>query len=91
MNTEQGYNFDEKTPKEASVKHFLVLHNDNHNTFDFVMESLVEICDHDALQAEQCTFIAHHKGKCDIKKGSFEYLQSFKKKLMDKGLTVTIE
>jgi ATP-dependent Clp protease adaptor protein ClpS len=69
----------------------LVLHNDDVNTFDFVIESLIEVCHHESEQAEQCAFITHHKGKCDVKTGIFEEL-SFMKHLLDsKGLTVSIE
>jgi len=70
---------------------YLVLHNDDFNTFEFVINSLIEICHHDKIQAEQCTFIIHFKGKCDIKVGEYDYLKSLKKKLKNKGLKVTIE
>ncbi|MGE4290465.1 MAG: ATP-dependent Clp protease adaptor ClpS [Salinivirgaceae bacterium] len=69
----------------------LVLHNDEVNTFDHVIESLIEICRHEVEQAEQCAFITHYKGKCDVKTGLFEELSFMKKQLDSKGLTVTIE
>jgi ATP-dependent Clp protease adaptor protein ClpS len=68
----------------------LLLHNDNHNLFDFVVETLMIVCDHDALQAEQCAFIAHHKGKCDVKMGTFELLKPLKDELIRRGLNATI-
>ena len=50
----------------------LVLHNDDVNTFDFVIECLIEICKHTLEQAEQCTILVHYKGKCTVKTGSME-------------------
>ena len=70
---------------------FLILYNDEVHSFDFVIESLIKICELDELQAEQCTYLVHYKGKCDIKKGSLDYLKPYKKALIDKGLAVTIE
>lgn len=70
---------------------FLTLHNDDIHSFDYVIETLVNVCEHDVLQAEQCAFIVHYKGKCDVKKGPLNDLQPLKKKLIDKGLLATIE
>ncbi len=70
---------------------FLVLHNDEVNTFIFVIDSLVEVCGHDPLQAEQCAFIPHHQGKCDIKKGVFQVLKPMQTSLLNRGLSVTID
>ncbi len=70
---------------------FLILHNDDFHSFDFVIDSLMEVCKHDSVQAEQCTFIVHYKGKCEIKKGSLKELRSLKQQLAEKGLTATIE
>ena len=44
----------------------LILYNDEVNTFDFVIDSLMKVCKHEPEQAEQCTFIVHFKGKCDV-------------------------
>ncbi len=79
--------FEQTADKELN----LILHNDEVNTFDHVIESLVEICHHDSNQAEQCAFITHYKGKCDVKKGDFEELSFMKGKLQSKGLTATID
>jgi len=76
---------------KLSDKRFLILHNDNKNTFDFVIENLIEVCNHNELQAEQCAFITHFKGKCDVKKGDVTSLKSMKDKLVSKGLSVTID
>ena len=78
---------------EEGVDHsrFLILHNDEVNNFDFVIECLIDICHHSAIQAEQCTFLVHYKGKCDVKSGSYEVLEPLKKALLDKGLQATID
>ena len=70
---------------------FLVLHNDEVNSFDFVIQSLQDVCEHSYEQAEQCALITHFKGKCDIKKGEFEELKPMKDKLLNRKLTATIE
>lgn len=70
---------------------FLTLHNDDIHTFDYVIDTLVDVCDHDVLQAEQCAYIVHYKGRCDVKKGTISNLQPIKTKLLDKGLLATIE
>ncbi|OFX27601.1 MAG: hypothetical protein A2033_04985 [Bacteroidetes bacterium GWA2_31_9] len=69
----------------------LVLHNDEVNTFEYVIDILIKVCEHNNEQAEQCAYITHYKGKCDIKKGSFDYLKAYKDDLINKGLNVTIE
>lgn len=69
----------------------LLLHNDEVNTFDHVIKSLVEVCNHNNEQAEQCAFITHYKGKCDVKTGSFDYLKPMRNILIERGLSVTIE
>jgi len=69
----------------------LILHNDDVNTFDFVIEMLVEICGHNPLQAEQCAFIVHYSGKCGVKKGSFEDLKPMCEALLEKGLSASID
>ncbi|MCA1750870.1 MAG: ATP-dependent Clp protease adaptor ClpS [Cryomorphaceae bacterium] len=74
-----------KEPKE------IVLYNDDHNTFDFVIESLVKVCSHTLTQAEQCTYLVHYKGKCSVKRGEVEKLQSMRTALLDRGLSAEIE
>ncbi len=69
----------------------IVLYDDDVNTFDYVIETLIEVCDHDPIQAEQCTFIVHYNGKCSVKKGSYEELKGLCTALLDRGLTAEIE
>lgn len=76
--------------KEQQENH-LVVHNDDVNTFDWVIESLIKVCNHDRLQAEQCSFIVHHNGKCSVKDGMYTELSPMKDALLERGLSVTIE
>ena len=69
----------------------LVLHNDDVHSFDYVIEALVDICDHDYEQAVQCTLITHHKGCCDIRNGKFEILKQMKDALAKRELSTTID
>lgn len=69
----------------------LVLHNDEINTFDYVMEVLVEVCDHSLTQAEQCATITHFKGKCEVKSGSFATMKELRYQLISRGLKATVE
>jgi ATP-dependent Clp protease adaptor protein ClpS len=68
----------------------LVLHNDDYNTFEFVIQSLIVVCDHDPVQAEQCTYLVHYKGKCDVKSGTYKDLKPYYNELLNRGLTATI-
>lgn len=71
--------------------HSLIVWNDDVNTFDWVIESLVEVCEHEVLQAEQCALIIHHNGKCSVKKGSFDQLRPKAEALIDRGIQATID
>ena len=86
-----------KTPKlsvnlkSSSVKEeTLYLINDQHNTFDHVINCLVTICDHNELQAEQCAVLTHYKGCCEIVIGKIEQLIPLKEDLALYGLDVEI-
>jgi ATP-dependent Clp protease adaptor protein ClpS len=81
----------ENTEDQASEERNLILHNDDHNTFDFVIDTLIEVCDHDPVTAEQLTLIVHYKGKCAVKSGDLEELQPMSREMTDRGLTVTIK
>ncbi len=73
-----------------SLNYTLVIYNDDVNPYDYVIESLIEVCDHNPLQAEQCTLIAHHKGKCDVKTGERSQLKPMKDELLRRGLSAVI-
>lgn len=70
---------------------YLILHNDEVNSFNFVMESLIEVCDHSLVQAEQCTLIAHYKGKCEVRRGEMDGMKELRYHLVSRGLKATIE
>ena len=69
----------------------LIVWNDNINTFDWVIESLVEICGHTREQAEQCAMIIHYKGKYAVKTGSLKKLTPMREALVDRGIGATVE
>jgi ATP-dependent Clp protease adaptor protein ClpS len=69
----------------------LILFNDHVNTFDFVIDTLVEVCSHQPEQAEQCALIAHHNGKCAVKSGDYSFLKPLGEEMSLRGLTVSIE
>ena len=81
----------EENDLERTEEKFLVLHNDDYHTFEYVIDALINICDHDMVQAEQCTLLVHYKGKCDVKKGSYNYLKPLKNALILKELKATID
>jgi len=77
--------------KEATtINNEIVVYNDDVNTFDDVIQWLVEICDHDVLQAEQCSIIIHYKGKCIVKSGSYDDLEPRASALLHRGLSAEI-
>lgn len=94
---EMIYNSDTKTIEEVDVLEKLVdqfkivLYNDEVNTFDFVIDALISVCEHEPIQAEQCTLLVHFKGKCDVKSGDFDFLEPICSALLDRGLTAQIE
>lgn len=77
--------------EEIVDENFLILHNDEVHTFDYVIDALIDICKHGYEQAAQCTIMVHYKGKCDVKKGSFETLKPLKDALIDRELNATID
>jgi ATP-dependent Clp protease adaptor protein ClpS len=69
----------------------LFLHNDDHNTFEFVIESLIDLCAHTWEQAEQCSLFIHYKGSYAVKEGYFDDLSPIKDAFIERGLGATIE
>ena len=69
----------------------LLLFNDDVNTFDFVIETLIELCDHEPLQAEQCALVTHLKGKCAVKSGTYKELEPICIAMHDRGLSAEIQ
>jgi ATP-dependent Clp protease adaptor protein ClpS len=77
--------------EKDSLAWTLILWNDDVNTFDHVIKSLIDICGHTREQAEQCAYLVHTKGKCDIKKGTYDELYYIKQRLNERLLEVTLE
>ena len=78
---------DEQIDNEKS----LILINDDYNTFEYVIKSLMEVCEHTYEQAETCAWITHYKGKCAIRHGSFEELKPYYVAMLDRHLYVSIQ
>src|SRR5690606_22816519 len=75
----------------SAEEHKLIIFNDDVNTFDHVIRCLIEICEHEPIQAEQCTLIIHYNGKCDVKNGEYVKLEGMCTALHDRGLTAEIQ
>jgi ATP-dependent Clp protease adaptor protein ClpS len=75
----------------AIIQRGIILYNDDVNTFDFVISTLIEVCDHDPEQAEQCALTAHFKGKCHVKTGDYYEVKPVHDEMTLRGLTVAIE
>jgi len=69
----------------------LIVWNDEVNTFDWVIQTLVEICSHSEQQAEQCAMIIHTKGKYSVKEGDIELLKPMCEAITERGIGATIE
>ena len=86
----------EKTQKEILADQSkydhnqIILYNDDVNTFDHVIETIINVCDHTPLQAEQCTLVVHYKGKCSVKSGTLFDLKPRLKNLSAANLTAEI-
>jgi ATP-dependent Clp protease adaptor protein ClpS len=68
----------------------LVVFNDHVNTFDFVIDSLIKVCKHERIQAEQCAHLIHFRGKYDVKHGEWSALEPMCTALLDRGITAEI-
>ena len=90
MSTKEEKNTGVKDLLKDKEKNKLILWNDEVNSFDFVIDSLIEVCGHTPEQAETCTWIAHFKGKCPVKSGSFDELKPLYSELTNRKLTVEI-
>ena len=69
----------------------LIVWNDEVNTFEWVIETLVEVCGHTAEQAEQCAYIIHFQGKYAVKEGSYDELKPLCDAITDRGIGATLE
>ena len=76
--------------EEVVNQNEIVLHNDDVNTFDHVIDTLVYACEHTPEQAEQCAIIVHYKGKCTVKTGAYDDLEPRCSLLLQAGLSAEI-
>ena len=75
---------------KSSRLHEIILYNDDINTFDHVIRTLIEVCEHTPEQAEQCSLIVHYKGKCSVKSGTYDELEPKCIRLHAAGLSAEI-
>ncbi|MEN9929439.1 MAG: ATP-dependent Clp protease adapter protein ClpS [Bacteroidota bacterium] len=76
--------------ESTSLQNEIILYNDDVNTFDHVIETLISVCKHTAEQAEQCAILVHYKGKCTVKTGSLDELIPQCSLLLEAGLSAEI-
>lgn len=79
-----------QTIEDQAAINEIVLFNDDVNTFDHVIETLVDVCNHTFEQAEQCSILVHYKGKCTVKTGAYDDLEPRCSKLLQAGLSAEI-
>ncbi len=68
----------------------LIVFNDDFNTFEHVIETLIKVCKHDPNQAEQCTYIIHYKGQCVVRNGSYQKLRPMREGISNAGIKAAI-
>ncbi len=90
MAQEHQYSPEIDLATQEAFAHQVILFNDDVNTFDHVINTLVKVCDHDPLQAEQCALLVHFKGKYSVKSGSYDDLLPQCSALLDAGLSAEI-
>lgn len=81
----------EEVLEDTSNLSELIVYNDDHNTFDWVIQCFMEICNHGFEQSEQLSLLVHFKGKAVVKTGVFEVLKPMKDALIDRGLSAVVE
>jgi len=93
MSTQTHTKFHEQLDVETLEEspYHLIVWNDNVNTFDWVIETLIEICGHTEEQAEQCALIIHSKGQYAVKEGAFEQLKPMREAITERGIGATVE
>tara|TARA_R100000935_G_C2830979_1_gene165072 strand:+ start:951 stop:1229 length:279 start_codon:yes stop_codon:yes gene_type:complete len=90
MSTREEVLEQQETTTKTTKNHEIVLFNDEYNTFDHVIETLIYACDHTPEQAEQCSLLVHYKGKCTVKTGPYNDLKPRCSKLLEAGLSAEI-
>jgi len=82
---------EEKLDQILSKPYILILHNDDFNSFEHVINCLIKYCKHEYEQASQCALLVHYTGKCDVKRGDQDVIKKMYDLLKAAGLTVTME
>lgn len=90
MGTKEKIQEEVSVAEKESEQNEIVLYNDEVNTFDHVINSLIFACEHTPEQAEQCSIIVHYKGKCTVKTGDFKELEPRCSMLLEAGLSAEI-
>ncbi len=90
MGTKEKIHEDLLLAEETVKQNEIVLFNDEVNTFEHVIETLVEVCEHSPEQAEQCSLIVHYNGKCTVKTGEYTDLKPRCSRLLQAGLSAEI-
>lgn len=96
-----GFSFAEQAQEQPNVEvlsedatslgNQLIVYNDEVNSFEYVITTLIEVCEHTAEQAEQCTLMIHFRGKCGVKSGIYEDLVSMRNEICRRGISAEIE
>jgi ATP-dependent Clp protease adaptor protein ClpS len=76
--------------EKVTKEHEIIVYNDDINTFDHVIDTLIDTCDHNPLQAEQCTLIIHYNGKCAVKTGEYKDLKPRCTRILEAGINAEI-
>jgi len=90
MSTKEKILDKELVESDSAHENEIILYNDDVNTFEHVIKTLIRVCDHSAEQAEQCSLIVHYKGKCSVKSGTISDLKPRCLKLIQAGLSAEI-
>lgn len=91
MSTIEKIQEDVLVEESIGLNNEIILYNDDVNTFDHVIDTLVKVCKHEPLQAEQCALLVHYKGQCAVKTGSYNELKPYYSSLLDAGLSAEIQ
>ncbi|MDB9976434.1 ATP-dependent Clp protease adaptor ClpS [Flavobacteriaceae bacterium] len=91
MGTKEKISDQQLSETDLMNENEIILYNDDVNTFDHVISTLISVCDHTLEQAEQCSLIVHYKGKCSVKTGSYSDLKPMCTELLQAGLSAEIE
>ena len=83
--------FESDIDTELATSYSLIVWNDEVNTFEWVIQSLIEVCGHTQEQAEQCAMFIHHKGKYAVKSGDYDTLKPMCNSITERGIGATVE